>query len=46
VLLKLRAAGIPVDIDKCEFYIEEVKYLGLILTLGSLKIDLAKVKAI
>jgi len=46
VLLKLREAGIPVDIDKCEFHVEEVKYLGLILTPGGLKMDLSKVEAI
>ena len=46
VLLKLRAAGIPVDIDKCEFHVEEVKYLGLILTPGGLKMDPSKVEAV
>ena len=45
-LLKLRAAGIPIDIDKCEFHVEEVKYLGLILTPGGLKMDPTKVEAI
>jgi hypothetical protein len=46
VLLKLRAAGIPADIDKCEFHVQEVKYLGLILTPGGLKMDPTKVEAI
>jgi hypothetical protein len=46
VLLKLRAAGIPADIDKCEFHVQEVKYLGLILTPGGLKMDPSKVDAI
>jgi transposase InsO family protein/predicted aspartyl protease len=46
VLVKLREAGLPVDIDKCEFHVQEVKYLGLILTPGGLKMDLAKVEAI
>lgn len=46
VLLKLCEAGLPIDIDKCEFYIKEVKYLSLIVTTKEIKIDLAKVKAV
>jgi hypothetical protein len=46
VLLRLREAGLPVDVDKCEFHIQEVKYLGLILTPGGLKMDPIKVEAI
>jgi hypothetical protein len=46
VLLKLREVGLPIDIDKCEFHVQEVKYLGLILTPNGLKMDPTKVKAI
>jgi EAL domain-containing protein (putative c-di-GMP-specific phosphodiesterase class I) len=46
VLEKLREAGLLVDIDKCEFHMQEVKYLGLIITLDRLKIDSVKVEAI
>jgi hypothetical protein len=46
VLLKLREAGLPVDIDKCEFHVQEVKYLGLILTPQGLKMDPTKVEVI
>jgi hypothetical protein len=46
VLLRLREAGLPVDVDKCEFHVQEVKYLGLILTPGGLKMDPIKVEAI
>ncbi|KAM0691543.1 hypothetical protein Q7P36_007742 [Cladosporium allicinum] len=32
VLLKLRDANLPVDIDKCEFHVQEVKYLAGVLS--------------
>jgi hypothetical protein len=46
VLLKLREAGLPVDIDKCEFHVQEVKYLSLIITPEGLEMDPVKVEAI
>lgn len=46
MLLKLRATSIPININKYKFHIKEVKYLSLILILGGLKIDPAKVEAI
>ncbi|KAM0708516.1 hypothetical protein Q7P35_005168 [Cladosporium inversicolor] len=46
VLLKLRDAGLPVDIEKCEFHVQEVKYLGLIITPDGLKMDPVKVEAV
>ena len=46
VLDKLREAGLFLDIDKCEFYVTEVKYLGLIITTEGVKMDPEKVKSI
>ena len=47
VLAKLQAAGLPLDIDKCEFEARSVKYLGFIIEAGvGVKVDPDKVKAI
>ena len=46
VLKKLRDAGLPVDIDKCEFAVQRVKYLGLIVTTEGIEMDSSKVEAI
>lgn len=46
VLLRLRQAGLQVDIDKCEFHVQETKFLGLIVSTSGLKMDPDKVKAV
>ena len=46
VLQRLRELGLRVDIKKCEFCVTKVKYLGLIITKGGVKIDLLKVSTI
>lgn len=46
VLLKLREAGLQADINKCEFFVKETKFLGLIVSTTGIRIDLNKVKAI
>ena len=46
VLEKLQAAGLQVDIEKCEFEQEEVHYLGMILGRHGIRTDPAKVEAI
>ena len=46
VLAKLRKFGIQADVDKCKFHVTETKYLGLIVSMERIKIDLAKVAAI
>ena len=46
VLAKLKAAGLYLDIDKCEFFVTEVKYLGLVITTEGVKMDPDKVKAV
>ena len=32
VFQKLQKAGLQLDIDKCEFFVKKIKYLGLIIT--------------
>jgi len=47
VLIRLRDAGLQIDIDKCEFEVQETKYLGFIIEAGKgLRMDPEKVKAI
>lgn len=47
VLGRLRAAGLKLDIDKCEFAVKETKYLGFIIEAGvGIKVDPRKVEAI
>jgi len=36
----------PVAIKKCEFFIRKTKFIGFIIKLGKISIDLKKVKAI
>ena len=43
VLDKLLEIGLFLDINKCDFYIREVKYLGLIIIINRLKIKLKKI---
>ena len=43
---RLINAGLQIDIEKCEFHTERTKYLGLIITPGSIEIDPEKVSAI
>ena len=46
VFSKLREAGLQVDIEKCEFHVEEVLYLGIIVGKYDIKMDPAKVAAV
>ena len=46
VLERLDKAGLFVDIDKCEFDQQEVKYLGMFIGVDGLKMDSAKIKTI
>ena len=47
VLQRLREAGLQIDIDKCEFEVQETKYLGFILEAGKgLRMDPDKIAAI
>jgi len=46
VLERLRNAGLQVDIKKCEFRVKRTKYLGFIVSIDSIKVDLEKVEVI
>lgn len=46
VLQRLLEAGLTVDIDKCEFYAEKVKYLSFIVGHNRIEMDTAKISAI
>lgn len=47
VLKKLQEAGLQVDIDKCEFETQTVKYLGFIVEAGKgVRVDPEKIKAV
>ena len=46
VLQKLQRAELQLDIDKCEFHVQEVKYLELIIGVDGIKMDPVKVEAI
>ena len=44
VLATLQKAGLQVNIDKCEFHVTKISYLGLIISIESIRIDPKKVK--
>lgn len=46
VLGKLREAGLQVDIDKCEFEVQETSFLGLLVSTNGLRMDPRKVDII
>lgn len=46
VVQALKKAGLPIDIDKCEFHVTRTKFLGLIVTTEGVEMDPDKVKAI
>lgn len=46
VLAKLQEAGLYLDIDKCDFHVTRVKYLGLIITTSGVEMDSKKINAI
>ena len=46
IIERMHAAGLNIDIDKCEFYQTEVKFLGLIITDHGIRMDPDKVKTI
>jgi Reverse transcriptase (RNA-dependent DNA polymerase)/RNase H-like domain found in reverse transcriptase len=46
VLQRLRMSGLQIDIEKCEFNVTRVKYLGLIVSTEGIQMDAEKVQAI
>ena len=47
ILTKLKAAGLKLDLNKCEFVVKEVKYLEFIITAEEgIKVDSEKVVVI
>lgn len=47
VLQRLRQAGLPIDIDKCEFEVHKTTYLGFVVEAGKgLRMDPRKIEAV
>ena len=46
ILGALRGAGLQADINKCEFLVTEMNYLGLVITSDGIRIDPHKVSAV
>ena len=46
MLTALQKAGLQANINKCEFHVTEVNYLGLIITSDGIRIDPHKVNAV
>ena len=46
VLAALQAAGLQIDIDKSEFFIQETPFLGVIIGANGIRIDPKKIEAI
>ena len=46
VLQRLSDAGLQIDIDKSEFYVQETKFLGMIIGVDGIRMDPVKVEAI
>ena len=46
MLKKLRFASFQIDINKCEFFIIEIKYLKLIISIKKIKKNSTKLKVI
>jgi len=46
VLKRLHTENIPVAIKKCEFHIKKTNFVGFIIKLGQISIDLKKIEAI
>ncbi len=43
VLERLRNTSLQIDLKKCEFYVTWTKYLGFIISIDSIEVDLDKI---
>ena len=46
VLSKLRGAGLQVDIEKCEFHVQETAFLGVLLSVDGIRMNPEKVQVV
>ncbi len=46
VLERLREVGLQANVDKCEFHVQETKFLGLIISIKGIQMDPQKVNTI
>ncbi len=46
VLNKLREANLQVNINKCEFYVQKIIFLELLMLIEKLKMNLRKIQAV
>ena len=46
ILKQLQDRGLQIDVDKCEFSVKRIKYLGLIISTDSISMDPEKVQCI
>jgi hypothetical protein len=46
ILQRLKNAELQTNIDKCEFFVHEIKYLKLIINRNEIKINLKKIEII
>ena len=46
IFATLQKARLQADIDKCKFYVTKISYLGLIVSIKSIRMDLKKIKAV
>jgi len=46
ILKALQAAGLYVKVEKCEFHVQKIEYLGLVITTEGLEMDPAKIETV
>ena len=46
MLAYLKKAGLQIDINKCKFYITETNFLGFIIKINEIAINLKRIKAL
>ena len=46
VLERLRNAGLQINLKKCEFHVTRTKYLGFIISINGIKVNLDKISIV